>query len=129
MKPTQKSPSILSTVIWTINLIFSFNPILVLSLIVLQIITSVFPFFERKSFSTMIDSFISAVSNHTTVWQKTFLIYFIFRLVNIFFSNLSRTIYRIFDLNLRHSLRVFFCQPYSYARLPAVGRPKNLSLS
>lgn len=100
--------STLKTIFWVLRLVYSFSPVLIIAVIVVQIFITVVPFAEQKYISNLIDNLIKSYSSNSNIWVNTFLIFLLIRGVKILFFNLNRLFQRLLDFRVSNEIRKFY---------------------
>ncbi|MBU1118107.1 ABC transporter ATP-binding protein/permease [Patescibacteria group bacterium] len=98
----------IKTILWIIKLVYSFSPLLFVTLFVFQILSTVTPFYEQRYLSYLIDSLIQSISQHSNIWIKTFLIFFIIRILKILFAILKRIFQHLLNFQVQNKLRKYY---------------------
>ena len=105
MENSKSLKTILKNTLWTIKLIFSFNPLIFTGIFLIQIIAASVPFLRNRTFSQLLDS---------VVYHSSSNLYLIFTLfvaliaINGIFTFLQNQLSRILDTKLQGQLRIMF---------------------
>ena len=110
--PTEpKKNSLKSTfeiIFWIFHLIYSISPILFVTVLIFQLITTVVPFGEQKYLSYLIDSLIKAYTTKSNAWISVFIIFLSIRAIKIFMFMIQRIFQRILEFRTRNEIRKFY---------------------
>ena len=110
MKDTKSPTTILKNTLWTLRLIFRFNPTLFIGIGIFQLLSATTPFFRNKFFSQILDS---VVYQPSTGFLKYFSIFILFLILSSVFSFLQNQFTRILDTKLQGQLRTMFIDKVS----------------
>ncbi|HQI13365.1 MAG: ABC transporter ATP-binding protein [Candidatus Shapirobacteria bacterium] len=110
MKKSKSFKNIISNTLWTIRLIFKFNPLLFSSIFCLQILAAGAPFLRNKVFSQLLDTI---VYRHQDNILRIFSIFIFILVISTVFYFLQTQFSRILDTKLQSQLRIMFINKVS----------------
>jgi len=110
VKESKSLKSILRNTLWTLKLIFKFNPLIFSAIFCFQILASGTPFFRNKIFAELLDTIVYRQQNNLFQIFSVFIVFLILSSIFMFFqSQLSR----ILDTKLQGQLRIMFIDKVS----------------
>ncbi|MBU1088882.1 ABC transporter ATP-binding protein/permease [Patescibacteria group bacterium] len=109
----QKNKDFLKAIFWISKLVYGLIPYLLLTLFVMEILTSIFPFIRQRLFSQLIDDVIALSQNKNNFLIKTFLALFVVRITISIVSRLQTMFYQTLGTKLRHELNKLFLKRVS----------------
>ncbi len=110
MKESKSLKTIVDNTLWTLKLLFKFNPVIFSAIVFFQILASSTPFFRNRLFSQLLDSLIYRQQNNIL---NIFIIFVIFLLLVSLFMFLQNQLSRIMDTKLQGQLRTMFIDKVS----------------
>jgi len=102
---TKPKISVPSTIAWVFRLIYSYSPLLIISTLITQVFAVTIPFAEQRFLSSLIDSLIQSLTQHSSSWMSVFVIFFAIRTIKIIFLHIQRLLQRTLDLRVQNDLR------------------------
>lgn len=110
MKDSKSLKTIVNNTLWTLRLLFRFNPVIICAIAIFQILASSTPFLRNKLFSQLLDALIYHQQNGL---YRIFITFIIFLFLTSVFMFLQNQLTRILDTKLQGQLRTMFIDKVS----------------
>lgn len=111
MADSKSLKTITKNTLWTLRLLFRFNPLLFAGIGIIQILAASTPFLRNKLFSQLLDSLIY---HQQSKLMAIFVLFIIFLVLSSIFSFFQSQLTRIMDTKLQGQLRTMFIKKVSH---------------